>query len=369
MAAGFDHSIILQAMRQGPSAFDTMEQLQGMQQQRQQHETTLASLLQKQNQERALADVFRQHAGSVSDPVASALMGAGLGKEAMGWMGEQSEIGRRKASEQGEIAKMLRGYQEQVSNLLYGTKDQADYEARLSTVPPQQRAMFPPSWDEARPLVDAIAIPAEKRAQLDATATEAQKRRTFEADERARDRANRTKNAGIMAGQRSDGAGRKEVTDLRKEITSRPEIAKYRKASAELSSLKELAKESSGASDMALVFAFMKAMDPESVVRESEYASAAATGKPDERMMGLVSKWWTGGPLSRGQRQAFIKAAQAAQSGHKSAYERATKTYKRVAAKHDYDLTELGLDDEDTAGPLGDDERAELEALRKELGQ
>lgn len=165
MASGFDANIILQGMQRGPSAFDTMQQLQGMQQARQQHETTLANLLMKQNQERAQADIYRQHADN-QEGLSAALMRGGFGPQGLEVAGAQSEIGRRKASEQSEIAKMLKGYQEQVSNLLYGTKDQADYEARLSTVSPQQRSMFPSSWDEARPLVESIAIPAEKRAQM-----------------------------------------------------------------------------------------------------------------------------------------------------------------------------------------------------------
>lgn len=166
MAAGFDANIILQALRQGPSALDTMQQLQGMQQARQAHESSLAGLLRRQQQEEAEANVYRQNAGAMSDPIAQGLMSLGRGKEAMGWMGEQSEIGRRKASEQSEIAKMLQQTREELGSLLYGTKDQADYEARLSTVPEQERRFFPSTWDEARPLVESIAIPPAERAKM-----------------------------------------------------------------------------------------------------------------------------------------------------------------------------------------------------------
>jgi hypothetical protein len=168
------------------------------------------------------------------------------------------------------------------------------------------------------------------------------------------DRANRTTNASILAGQKVAAAEGDDTRDLRKEVSGRKEIAKYRQASAELASLKELAKRESGASDMALIFAFMKAMDPESVVRESEYAAAAATGTPDERMLGLVSKWYKGGPLTPTLRQKFIQAAEAAQSGHKAAYNSAVKTYRHVAKKRGFDLAEIGLDDDaPSVGPHG----------------
>lgn len=372
MAAGFDHNIILQGMQQGPSALETMRSLQDLTQNRQRHETSLASLLQKQSQEQALRDIYRTHG---ADP--NALMSAGFGQEAFEAQKHGAEIGARGAQAKKLEADALRERMETLARPLYGLKDQAGLdnafafwrqsgasEQDLSWVPRQYNEQTAPFFQQ----LAATAMPAEKRAQFDAAATEAEKRRAFESEEKARDRANRTKNAGIMAGQKSSEAGARTATDLRKEITARPEIAKYRKAAAEFESLKELAKTSSGANDMALVFAFMKAMDPESVVRESEYSAAAATGVPTDRMKALVSRYWTGGPLSDGQRKQFIAAAKAAQSGHKAAHDKAQKTYRHIAAKHDYDLAELGLDEDAPAGGTGGKlSRAEIQRQLEEI--
>ena len=55
---------------------------------------------------------------------------------------------------------------------------------------------------------------------------------------------------------------------------------------------------SNGAADLALVFNFMKAMDPRSVVRESEFEMAASTGGVFNQVKGLINKIVNGGFLT-----------------------------------------------------------------------
>ena len=153
--ADFDSRIILSGMQQGPSAFETMRSLQD-----------LAARQQQMQQERSLADIYRQNAQNPAG-LGQALMQGGHGREAMGWMGAQSEMERRNAAQQADLTKALQSYRERVSGLLYGTKDQADYERRLSSVTPQERALFPQTWEEAKPVVEAIAIPPAKRAEME----------------------------------------------------------------------------------------------------------------------------------------------------------------------------------------------------------
>ena len=354
MSFGFDPRLILaQQQYTGPDPNETMRTLAQLATQRvhqQQAQATLADLLEKQGQERALSEVFRQNSGNF-EAVAPALMQRGLGRQALDWMGGMSEMQSRQANRDNLLSQAIQRSREQLGSLLYGTKDQADYEKRLAAVPPQQRGFFPPTWDEAKPMVEAWAIPAEKRAQLEATATAADTERTFRAGENVKDRLNRTKNAAILAGQKKDEASADATTGLRKEVNADKRIAKYRQSTAELDGLRKLAQQKGGANDMALVFAFMKALDPESAVREAEYEAAAATGKPTDRMMGLVSKYWTGGPLSDAQKAQFVKAAEAAQSGHKAAHDAAVKTYRAAAKKRGLDMVEVGL--EEPEGPYG----------------
>lgn len=360
MAFGFDAGIILGARPADPigqarSMADLLQSQQAMQINR----VKLADTLQQQEQQRRLSDIYRQH-GANPAAVAPALTGAGFGEQALDWTQRQSEAAARAAASQKAYQENIRQSAEFLARPFRGVKDQAGLDAAFQAL---ERAGLPAQGLAALPRqYNAQTAPFYERLASLGMSVEDTERLAAQEEERRARRGDRQLWAETLAAQRGAALTEKrevaqgdDTRDLRKEISSRKEVAKYRMASAELASLKALAQESSGASDMALVFAFMKAMDPESVVRESEYASAAATGTPDQRMMGLVSKYWTGGPLSSGQRKAFIKAAEAAQSGHKAAYETAVKTYKHIAKKRGFDLAELGLDGDkaESGGPHG----------------
>lgn len=66
------------------------------------------------------------------------------------------------------------------------------------------------------------------------------------------------------------------------------------------------AKDPSAAGDLSLIFNYMKMLDPESVVRESEFATAAATASLMERAKGVYTKMTGGRRLSDAQRKDFV---------------------------------------------------------------
>ncbi len=65
----------------------------------------------------------------------------------------------------------------------------------------------------------------------------------------------------------------------------------------------------SGANDVALVFGFMKTIDPNSVVREGEFATAENTGGVESRIRSLYNKLLTGQRLTPEQRSNFLESA------------------------------------------------------------
>lgn len=67
----------------------------------------------------------------------------------------------------------------------------------------------------------------------------------------------------------------------------------------------------SPASDIALVFGFMKTIDPTSVVREGEQATAASAGSVPQRIWGLYNRILTGERLTPDQRLDFLTQARA----------------------------------------------------------
>jgi hypothetical protein len=71
------------------------------------------------------------------------------------------------------------------------------------------------------------------------------------------------------------------------------------------------AKEPSAAGDLSLIFNYMKMLDPGSVVRESEFATAAASGSLGERVKGQVAKIQSGQRLSDNVRKDFVDRSNA----------------------------------------------------------
>ena len=73
--------------------------------------------------------------------------------------------------------------------------------------------------------------------------------------------------------------------------------------------LKKVAALGTGASDISLLYQYMKMLDPNSVVRESEFATAARSGSLPQNIQAMASKVINGQRLTPSQRQAMLEAA------------------------------------------------------------
>lgn len=95
--------------------------------------------------------------------------------------------------------------------------------------------------------------------------------------------------------------------DLRKEfVTASKDFVQQRDA---FRRVRASVKNPSPAGDLALIFNYMKVLDPNSVVRESEFATAAATGAFGERVQAAVQRVVSGERLSPPQRADFARRA------------------------------------------------------------
>ena len=105
-------------------------------------------------------------------------------------------------------------------------------------------------------------------------------------------------------GRQIDAKGRqginKDVTMLLKDSVMIYKTAK---------DLSKLGKLGGGPASIALVFKFMKALDPQSVVRESEFATAENSAGVDERVSNIYNKLLKGERLGAAQIQQFIDTA------------------------------------------------------------
>lgn len=97
------------------------------------------------------------------------------------------------------------------------------------------------------------------------------------------------------------------------------------------------AKDSSAAGDMALIFNFMKVLDPGSTVREGEYATAANAGSVPDRIWSLYNSVIEGTKLNPTIRRDFVERAGKLFQGAAGGQERINSQYTNLANQYGYD--------------------------------
>lgn len=93
----------------------------------------------------------------------------------------------------------------------------------------------------------------------------------------------------------------------------------------------------SGAGDMSMLYAYVKLLDPGSVVRESEFATAAASGSFGEQVQGAAKSILAGGRLPPSQRTEFLNEAERLYQGQKLGYDRISNVYTDIAKRKGLD--------------------------------
>lgn len=122
------------------------------------------------------------------------------------------------------------------------------------------------------------------------------------------------------------------------------------------------AKNPTGADDVALVFGFMKTIDPASTVREGEFATAEQTGSIDQRIVSTYNKLINGERLGPAQRQNFLQAAQRQFTSQLEAQAETDKRYKQLSG-----IAEV--DEERVINPLFSELKNRLSQPMKQIEQ
>ena len=99
------------------------------------------------------------------------------------------------------------------------------------------------------------------------------------------------------------------------------------------------AQDPSAAGDLAMIFNYMKMLDPGSVVRESEFATAQNAGGVDDKTRALYNNVLRGERLAPAQREDFLNRSQQLMQGQTRGHELLISEYTRLA-------TELGVNPE-----------------------
>lgn len=108
---------------------------------------------------------------------------------------------------------------------------------------------------------------------------------------------------------------KKNLNDAYGKLRADGSIKQYQLASGQLDQMREVKDLGTAAADIGMIFMFMKALDPTSVVREGEQATAQnATGVPD-RIRNLYNNILSGNRLNATQRAEFFEAAEGSVTG------------------------------------------------------
>jgi hypothetical protein len=115
------------------------------------------------------------------------------------------------------------------------------------------------------------------------------------------------------------------------------------------------AKDPSAAGDMAMLYGYMKLLDPNSVVRESEFATAAQSGSLPQQIQGAATKLLNGQRLTPEQRADFVKRAQMLYGEAQGTNATVRKSYEQRAKKFGVDpslvFTDIDEPAPKTTGP------------------
>lgn len=107
-------------------------------------------------------------------------------------------------------------------------------------------------------------------------------------------------------------------------------------------------KDPTPASDIALIFGYMKILDPESVVREGEFATAQNAGSVGDRVVNLYNRALEGTRLNEKQRADMVREAEKVMEAQRKGQTQRDKTYIELAERY-------GLEADNVVQPFGEE--------------
>ena len=129
----------------------------------------------------------------------------------------------------------------------------------------------------------------------------------------------------------SGGYDAEAVAKARKEFTGQQFVKDFTKQTSAYGRIISSVDDPSPSGDLALIFNFMKVLDPGSTVREGEFATAAQAGKVDDRVRNLYNRVLSGETLTAAQRADFAGRATGLYTGAESQYKALADQYAGFA--------------------------------------
>lgn len=134
------------------------------------------------------------------------------------------------------------------------------------------------------------------------------------------------------------------ATDLRKEFSGLAPVKNFAVQSDAYAKVVSAAKDPSAAGDLALIFSFMKMLDPTSVVREQEFANAQNAAGIPERVRAMYNNVLTGERLTPSTRADFLSQTQAIYQGSEREYSNIESQYRGLAERQGIPVEDAMID-------------------------
>ncbi|MBU6188412.1 MAG: hypothetical protein KGR68_03765 [Betaproteobacteria bacterium] len=122
--------------------------------------------------------------------------------------------------------------------------------------------------------------------------------------------------------------------------------AEFRVTQRAHDTLVSVSRDPSPAGDLSLLYQFNKLLDPNSVVRESEFATAARTGSLDQRVGAAVLRVLNGERLTVEQRADFVRQADLIAEAQRRSYTRLRDQYSGIARRAGIPVDQVIVDHE-----------------------
>jgi len=124
---------------------------------------------------------------------------------------------------------------------------------------------------------------------------------------------------------------------LRKEFIGMQPVKEFQKQAQAYGRIVASSRDPSAAGDLALIFNYMKLLDPGSVVREGEFATAQNAAGVPERVRNVYRRVMAGERLSEGQRQDFVGRSA-------MIYQQAETDHSQLVSQYELTATDYGYD-------------------------
>lgn len=170
------------------------------------------------------------------------------------------------------------------------------------------------------------------------------------------------KKVGFVAREKEEQSEQAERADkLRKEFLK--ESSDFKDQTAAYRRIIDSAKEPSAAGDLALIFNYMKVLDPGSTVREGEFANAQNSGGVPDRVRATYNNLMQGERLSSVQRKDFVNRSGRLYAGAKNLHSNREKFYSDLAEARDLNpgdvIPDIGMEVQTNQQPSVSDQEAE----------